>query len=187
MAAVRRVPPSGLSNFSDLLSKFAEINEAYNHYGRCDYIFDIYNDNPSVKDTERLRRCNTTPVVLSSVKLSTPIPKDMTTFWLSSQNKVLLEMLIYNFLRERSLERHEEPTIPCQLCMGNNEWQCIKIHNGAEDNMQQLQSPVEEADLRIPMHVLDCLRAGHKTCVVISNDTDVIFAMLFYMPTSLQA
>ena len=122
MAAVRRVPLSGLSNFSDLLSKFAEINEAYHDYGRFDYIFDIYNDNPSVEDTERLRRCNTTPVVLSSVKLSTPIPKDMTTFWPSSQNKVLLEILIYNFLRERSLEKHEEPTILSLLCMENNEW-----------------------------------------------------------------
>ena len=49
--------------------------------------------------------------------------------------------------------------------------------------MQQFQSPVEEANLRIPMHVLVCLRAGHKTCVVISNDTDVIVALLFYMPT----
>ena len=45
--------------------------------------------------------------------------------------------------------------------------------------MQQLQSPVEEADLRIPMHVLDCLRAGLKTCVVISNDTDVIVTLFF--------
>ena len=143
--------------FLRFASKFAEINEAYHHCGRFDYIFYIYNDNPSGKDTERLLRCNTTSVVLSSVKLSTPIRKDMTTFWPSSQNKVLLEILIYNFLRERSLERHEEPTILSQLCMDNNEWQCIKIHNGAEDNMQQLESPVEEADLRIPMHVLDCL------------------------------
>ena len=96
MAAVRRVPLSGLSNFSDLLSKFAELtDDVYHHYGRCDYIFDIYNDNPSVKDTERLGRCDMTPVVLSSVKPSTPIPKDMTTFWPSSQNKVLLELLIY--------------------------------------------------------------------------------------------
>ena len=61
----------------------------------------------------------------------------------------------------------------------------IKIHNGAEDNMQQLQSPVEEADLCIPMHVLDCLRAGHKTYVVISNNIDEIVALLFYMPTFL--
>ena len=115
MAAVSRVPLSGLSNFSDLLSKFAEINEAYHHYDRFDHVFDIYNDNPSVKDTERLRRYNTTLVVLSSVKLSILIPKDMTTFWPSSQNEVLLEILIYNFLRERSLERHEEPTILRQL------------------------------------------------------------------------
>ena len=67
-----------------------------------------------------------------------------------------------------------------QLCLDNN-----MIHNGTEDTMQQLRSPVEEADLHIPMHVLDCLRAGHTTRVVISNDTNVIVA-LFYMPTFLQ-
>ena len=109
IAAVRRVPLSGLSNFSDLLSKFTEINDLYHHYGRCYYIFGIYNVNPSVKDTERMQRCSTTPMVLSSVKLPTPIPKDVTTFWSSSQNKVLLEILICGFLRKMSLEKREEP------------------------------------------------------------------------------
>ena len=42
--------------------------------------------------------------------------------------------------------------------------------------MQHLQSQIEEADLHIPMHVLDCLRGGYKTCV----------ALLFYVPTFLQ-
>ena len=99
MAVVRRVPLSGLSNFPDLLSKFTEINGLYHHYGRCDYIFGICNGNPSVKDTERLRlrRCSK-PVVLSSVKLSTPIPNDMKTFWSSSQNEVLLEITNLCFL-----------------------------------------------------------------------------------------
>jgi len=46
--------------------------------------------------------------------------------------------------------------------------------------MQQLQPQVKEADLRIPMHVLDCLRAGYKTCIVISND------LLYHMTTFLQ-
>ena len=70
MAAIREVPVSGLSNFSYLLSKHTEIHDLYHHYGR---IFSICNhyDNRSVKDTERLRRCSK-PVVLSSVKLSTP-------------------------------------------------------------------------------------------------------------------
>ena len=45
---------------------------------------------------------------------------------------------------------HQEPNILSQLYMDYNEWQCIKIHNGAEDNMQQIQSVVEEAGLCIP-------------------------------------
>ena len=52
--------------------------------------------------------------------------------------------------------------------------------------MQHLQSTVEEADLRIPMHVLDCVQAGYKTCVILSNDTDVIVALLFDIPIFLQ-
>ena len=52
--------------------------------------------------------------------------------------------------------------------------------------MRHLQSTVDEADLRIPMHVLDCLQSGYTTCVVISNDTDVIVALLFYVPIFLQ-
>ena len=40
--------------------------------------------------------------------------------------------------------------------------------------MRQMQSTsIEEADLRIPMHVLECVQEGYKTGVVISNDTDV--------------
>ena len=32
------------------------------------------------------------------------------------------------------------------------------------------------------MHVLDCVLAGYSTCVVLSNDTDVIVALLYYVP-----
>ena len=66
--------------------------------------------------------------------------------------------------------------------MNSNDWPCAKIHQDVEQNMQDLESTVDEADLRIPMHVLDCIRSGYKTCVVISNDTNVIIALLFYVP-----
>ena len=55
-----------------------------------------------------------------------------------------------------------------------------------EHDMPHLQSTVEEADLHIPAHVLDCVRAGYRTCVVISNDTDVITALLYFVPVFLQ-
>ncbi|KAG1650372.1 putative uncharacterized transposon-derived protein F52C9.6 [Nymphon striatum] len=186
MATVRRVPLIGRTHFSDLLLQLTHIIDVYHRYGRCDYIFDIYNDNPSVKDSERLRRCSVNPVVLSLVEQTTPLPKDMSTFWPSNKNKLLLEKLIYSYICEQSSQGHEHPTIVSQLCINSNDWQCKKIHHSTEHYMQRLGSTVEEADLRIPMHVLDCCRAGYKTCVVISNDTDVIVVLLFYVPVFLQ-
>ena len=60
------------------------------------------------------------------------------------------------------------------------------MYNGTKDKLQQLKSQVEEADLRIPMHVLDCVREGYKICLVISNDTDVAIALLYHLTTFLQ-
>ncbi len=52
----------------------------YNSYDRCDYIDDIYNAIPEVNDIDRLRRFSATPVLMSTVADTTPLPKDMETF-----------------------------------------------------------------------------------------------------------
>ena len=85
-----------------------------------------------------------------------------------------------------SSKGHEHPSILSQLCMDSDDWQCIQIHNSAEHYMWNLHSTVEEAGLRIPVHVFDCLQAGYKTCVVISNYTYVIVTPLFRVPNFLQ-
>lgn len=94
------------------------------------------------------------------------------------------EKIIYEYLCERPSETHGEQAILSQLCGNSNDWQCIKIHSGTENNMQSLQSQVEEANLRLPMHVLHYIRAGYKTYVVVSNDTDVIVALLVHLTIS---
>ena len=69
------------------------------------------------------------------------------------------------------------------------EWQCRRIHGSEETTLSHLHStqPVfEEADLRIPLHVLDSVMNGHRVCVVISSDTDVMVALLYHMPVFLQ-
>ena len=43
--------------------------------------------------------------------------------------------------------------------------------------MHPLQSTVEQADLGIPMYVLDSVQAGYKTCVILSIDTDITYAL----------
>ena len=56
MANVRKMNLKGHLYFSDLLSSLFDSTRMYQSFGRCDYVFDIYNDNPSVKDSERIRR-----------------------------------------------------------------------------------------------------------------------------------
>ena len=89
-------------------------------------------------------------------------------------------------MRNQSSEGHRHPSILSQLRIDNDDWQCIQIHNSAEHYMRLLHSTVEEADLRIPVHVLDCLQAGYKTRIVIYNYTDMIVALLFRVPNFLQ-
>ena len=89
-------------------------------------------------------------------------------------------------MRNQSSKGHEHPSILSQICTNSDDWQCIQIHNSAEHYMRHLHSTVEVGDLRIPVHVIDCLQAGYKTCVVMSNYTDVIVTLLFCVPTFLQ-
>ena len=56
-----------------------------------------------------------------------------------------------------------------------------KICEGEGQNMPDLRSELEEADLRILIHILDCTQNGIKRCVVLSSDTDVIVALLHHM------
>ena len=71
-------------------------------------------------------------------------------------------------------------------CTGPGYWrnalQNIVIHKGKENVLPHLQSSLEEVDLRIPLHVCDALQSRHKRCDVISNDTDVIVGLLYYIP-----
>ena len=153
-----------------------------------DYVFDIYTNEPSAKDSERMRRTNSTPIELSSVKKSTSLSKDMATLWPSSTNKQLLEKLIYKHIvvESEKASGHRYPTVISQVITQSEEWQCTTVHEGRENATEQLQSCLDEADFRIPIHVLDSLEAGHKICVVISNYTDVIVSLLYHMPCFLQ-
>ena len=66
----------------------------------------------------------------------------------------------------------------------------MPVYNGSqrEPNIAQthLHSAFEESDLRIIVHIKVALEAGYYACVVISNDTDVIVALLYHMQMFLQ-
>ena len=128
-ATFRRIPLIGISDFSGLLTQFQELNIMYTmHKNVCVYIFDIYDDTSSVKDGERLRRTSVLPVELSSIELTTPLHKDMTTFWPLKKNKFHLETLIYRQVCYQALEGESHLKVLSQLSTDINEWQCTKIY-----------------------------------------------------------
>ena len=108
----------------------------------------------------------------------------METFWPSNITKLLLEKLKYSHLRENNPPTQQYPTVLGQVAREDENWQWIRLHKGTENELPNLQSLFE--DLRIPIHVLNSLDAGHKICVVISNDTDVIVALLHHIPVFVQ-
>ena len=76
----------------------------------------------------------------------------------------------------------EYPTVLSQVNGQEEEWQCRSIYKCVQKALSHLHSNFEEADLRIPLHILDCIENDHRMCVVITSDTDVIVALLYYMP-----
>ena len=70
MANVLRGYLSKLSTFQDLLVSFFSTSEGYSRFGRCDFVFDMYPDNASVKDSEKRRHAEKTPIEYTSIKAS---------------------------------------------------------------------------------------------------------------------
>ena len=100
MNLVRKIRTSNASSFNDFLSNIDEITDIYKSYGRCDFVYDQYSDDPGVKDTEAVRRSEATPVIISVIEKSTAFPRDLKRFWPSKGNKLQLEKLVYTHQRE---------------------------------------------------------------------------------------
>ena len=79
------------------------------------------------------------------------------------------------------------PIVVSQVTSDDETWQLTIFHKGNETIfILHLHSAFEEADLRTFVHIKDALEAGYNVCVVISNDTDVIVALIYQMQMFLQ-
>ena len=119
-----------------------------------------------MKDIVIVRLIKSAPIVLSSMQNNTSMPKDIISFWTSSQNKIQLEMLIYEFLLENSLRVNENHTVLSQLSYDSIEGNSMEIKDEKVESNQNLQSDIEEADVCLAIHVLDTVKAGYKRCYV---------------------
>ena len=53
MANIRKVNLTNLSNFGGMMDNFTCFTCTFHQFGRYDYVFDMYSEEPSVKDSKR--------------------------------------------------------------------------------------------------------------------------------------
>jgi hypothetical protein len=188
MAYVRKIPFSSITTFGELFDKFLSIVLGICKCAkRIDFVFDAYIQG-SVKDSERQRRAVKTPILVSDIFEETKLPRDMDTFWPSSENKLELEELL-----KRCLIKHfSQSSLDIHIVLSgmaqsgeSASLQAQSIKTGSIDSHPELDSDLEEADVRIIPHALHAARNGLQRLVVLSGDTDVFVLCLHFSNTLL--
>ena len=181
MASVRKI--TAVKTFGELFSAFLSMVLRLCRKGpkRIDIIFDSY-VGLSVKEGERQRRVSKPPILVSDITNDTKLPKDMDSFWSSPSNKLKLQM----FLRSQLVDHvTTEPTnVHIFLSKFTGDNVSVNTQSVKEGHLREhpeLDSCLEEADVRIFPHALHAIKQCSITrVVVLSNDTDVVVLGLHF-------
>lgn len=112
--------------------------------------------------------------------LGTPLPHDMDGFWASITNKTKLQLLLRTWILDNSEKFNSEIVLSGMYDPDRNYTKCIMKKQGVVQEMPELDSMLEEADLRLMPHAMNAAKTGHNLVVLLSNDTDVFVSGLFY-------
>lgn len=183
MLVMRTISWKNLSTFGDVANEFCKIvkNKATSqNTTRLDFIFDSYFEK-SIKSSERLRRRKSECIIYNNITVTSPLPKQTDTFWGSSDNKILLQTFLRRYIENNNrifsgLEFVFSTIneIPCASCNLQESQLCLQ-------NLQR--NDIEEADIKIILHVQHAVLQGFKNVYIISSDTDVIVLLLYFWST----
>ena len=178
MGQTRRVPTVQYKTFGHYMTAY--LNSIYKlcvNANTIHLVFDSYIDG-SVKDSERLRRSTKQAVEISTIENETLFPIDLDSFWPSSTNKEKLQLYIRNTILSDSQQFRQGQIVLSGVRTKDQQIPCM---TGDAIEIDELNSDLEEADLRLILHILYAVKQGSKRIVVLSNDTDVLVLLLHFM------
>ena len=107
----------------------------------------------------------------------------MKKFWACDRNKENLQLISRSFFIENASENSKCLTLSGIIGDSNtcNDIQCIQYKDGITSNKESLDKPIEEADLRIIPHTEHSIQPKNTSIVLLSNDTDVLVLVLYFM------
>ena len=160
MGYMRKVNVKGLNTFGDLCEVWSRmVLGSTPNAVRVDLVFDTY-INGSVKDSDRVHRAKAKPIDLTSIDRDTPLPIVMDTFWSSNGNKEKLHRFLIHFVTfELSLKW---PFVQFVLSgvAGETPSACHMVKMGKVNYIPELDSDIEEADIRLIVHALHATMNG---------------------------
>lgn len=181
MSLIRRIPLRQMSVFSDLLQSTWQSVKSVCKYEQVDVVCDSYVDS-SIKKCDRQRRCSCEPLELLCFREDIKVPVQFDRFRASPKNKEMLQALIIEYMTYNTMEENVTVVMSAYVESGGAIIDCTQIHNNERSVRNELNSTTEEADLRMMPHIYHAVLHGIKRAVVVSNDTDVLALIFFYMP-----
>ena len=183
MLLFRKLSWKNLNSFGDLVNAFCDYVKKYLHFvpnvKRIDFLFDSYFEK-SVKNSERMRRKKHETINFYEINQMTKLPKQENKFWPSNNNKILLQQLLRGHILHYGKNIWEGVEIVCSTANESVAFSNLYEHC-CESFLQNLQrSNIEEADLKVIVHINHILSSGIFNIFVASSDTDVFVLLMHY-------
>jgi len=141
---------------------------------RIDVVFDVYLEE-SIKNAERCNRGSGSGIQFKQIIPGHKI-KQWRKFLDSSNNKSsLISFLVDEWKSKVNREKLSNKT----LYVTNKE-ACYRIGPEGWEDITDLTSSQEEANTRMLLHTLHASKQGHKSIIIVSEDTDVFILCLAF-------
>ena len=178
MSCVRKLDTTKYSTFGELCQAFLMyvLHLSYNA-NEIHFVFDSYMEG-SVKDSERSRRYQNIPIDINMMTNDTPLPVDISSFWVSSKNKEKLQDLLRKYIIVHSENNPDICFIFSASMVENTLIPCSKL--SPTTTIYELNVDTEEDDLRLLPRAKYAAENGHIRAVILANDTDIIVAFIYH-------
>ena len=184
MLICRKIKWKNLRTFKDFVDEFCKFitRKQHDETKRIDLVFDDYFEN-SPKSSERIRRADKEAIKQHVISAGTPLPSIETKFWSSSKNKELSQLFITEYILQNA--QIIWPEIEVVFSTIKNE-ECISTKLDFQKNVSSsiLQRfDIEEADVKIMLHIAQSSISGNRKILLLSSDTDVLGLALNFWST----
>ncbi|NQY43710.1 MAG: hypothetical protein HRT87_10240 [Legionellales bacterium] len=176
MSIARRIPLQNMSLFGDLVHGAWSMIKSTCKFQRLDIVFDSYIEQ-STKEGERMSRYLGEPL-----GETTKIPVQVDRFWASPKNKEMFQSLCHSYLSKKAEQEKVNIVLSGYVRSTNDLVSCLDyLPDGGYMEKLDLNSYIEEADMRIVPHINEAIKCKFTRIVLISNDSDVVCLINYYM------